>query len=159
MDTLFDASRDALLRECPWNFARRRVQLAATGTAPAFGSYSDTYDLPADCLYVQHTDDFEAYTIENNQILANPSDNLTNGVLNLAYIARVTDMTRADTLFVEALSYRLAMEACENITQSNTKKDYLTNLYMDIVIRAKRYNGQEDSSKDFVEDTWITIRG
>lgn len=157
MDALYDSCRDSLLRECPWNFAVRRVQLASAGT-PTFGNYSDLYNAPSDLLYVMYTQNFESYTVENNQLVADPSDGLTNGVLNLLYIARVTDTSKCDSLFVEALSLKLALDACENINESNTKKEYLVRRYEEVLSRAKRYNGQEDTAQALVEDVWITAR-
>lgn len=157
MDALYDGCRDRVLRECPWNFAVKRESLASDGT-PAWGDFAYTYPVPSDFLYMMHTQDFEDYTIEAGKIVANATGNVTGGALKIKYIARITDAAAFDTLFTEALAYRLAYEACERITQSNTKKADLFQEYELTMTRAKRINGQEDSPEDYVKDEWLQAR-
>ena len=159
MDSLYDGCRDRLLRECPWNFAIKRVALATDGT-PAWGTdvYAYTYPVPSDFLYMMHTENFQDYTLEGNKILAASSNGVAGGALKIRYVARITDASVYDTLFVEALAYRLAYEACERITQSNTKKSDLFSEYELTMTRAKRLNGQEDSPENYVDDEWILAR-
>ena len=45
----FAESRDALLAEHPWNFALKRVSLAASATAPEWG-YNNAFPLPTDYI-------------------------------------------------------------------------------------------------------------
>lgn len=157
MDALYDGCRDRVLRECPWNFAVKRATLASDGT-PEWGDFSKTYPVPSDFLYLMHTQDFEDYTIEGGKILADPTGSVSSGPLKIKYVARITDAAAYDTLFTEALAYRLAYEACERITQSNTKKADLFQEYELTMTRAKRINGQEDAPEDYVEDPWILAR-
>lgn len=157
MDSIYDDVLDRVLRECPWNFAIKRVNIASSG-APAWGKFSYKYALPSDFLYMMHTQDFEDYTIEEGYILADTTSSTVGTGLNIRYVARITDATRFDSLFTQALSYRLAYEACERLTQSNTKKSDLYQEYELTMTRAKRINGQEDSPNDYVEDDWITAR-
>lgn len=157
MDALYDGARDRVLRECPWNFAVKRTSLASSGT-PAWGDFDKTYPLPADFLYLMHTEDFSDYALEGQEILADPTNNVSGGPLKIKYVARITDASRYDTLFTEALAYRLAYEACERITQSNTKKADLFQEYELTVTRAKRINGQEDAPEAYVEDEWNIAR-
>lgn len=157
MDALYDGCRDRVLRECPWNFAVKRASLASDGT-PTWGDFAYTYPVPADFLYLMHTEDFEDYTIEGGKIVANATGNVTGGALKIKYVARIEDAAAFDTLFTEALAYRLAYEACERITQSNTKKADLFQEYELTMTRAKRINGQEDAPEDYVEDSWILAR-
>lgn len=157
MDVLYDGALDRLLRECPWNFAVKRATLASSGT-PEWGDFDALYPVPNDFLYMMHVQDFEDYTIEESNILADPTNNVEGGPLKIKYVARITDASRFDTLFCEALAYRLAYEACERITQSNTKKSDLFQEYELTVGRAKRINGQEDAPENYVEDEWVTAR-
>jgi len=64
-----------------------------------------------------NTQDNSAYEIEGSQILT-----IFNAPLKIRYIQDVTDPGRFDALFVEALAAKLAYEACEEITQSLSKR-------------------------------------
>jgi len=157
MDALYDGCRDRVLRECPWNFAVTRTSVASSGT-PAWGDFGFLYPKPSDFLYMISLKDHDDYTLEGDNILADATDGLTSGPLKFKYVARVTDTSRYDVLFVEALAYRLAYEACERITQSNTKSSGLLQEYEVTMARAKRINGQEDAPENYVEDEWIRAR-
>jgi len=157
MDALYDGIRDKTLRECPWNFATAQATISADTTDPLYG-FGNRYAYPSDFLYMIQTEDDEEYTLQENYIHANSTTGINNGSLNITYVKRVTDMSKADSLFVEALSFKLAHDACENITQSNTKKEQLLRDYENSISMAKRLNGQEKPSKVFVEDEWITVR-
>lgn len=155
MDKIFDGTRDEVLRMCPWTFARTRVSIAADPTDPLWG-YGNRYALPADFLYMMGVEGIEDYTIEEGYIHANSSSGVADTALNVKYIKRVTDMSKADSLFVQALALKLAFKACEKITQSNTKKDQYRFDYEQVAADAKRLNGQETTPYFFKEDEWIT---
>jgi len=157
MDAIYDNTRDRILRECPWNFAVKRVKLSSSGT-PVWGDYGYLYPLPTDFLYMMETDGATDYTIEGGNILSDATNGVAGGTLSIRYVSRVTDVSRMDPLFTEALAFRLAYDACEKITQSNTKKDYLYREYETTMARAKRYNGQEDNAYYYVQDEWIKAR-
>jgi hypothetical protein len=157
MNALFDGIRDKILRECPWNFATEQLSLAADISDPLYG-FGNRYAYPSDFLYMIEIQNDEDYTLQGNYIHANSSTGLVGGALYIEYVKRVTDMSQADSLFVESLSLKLAHDACENITQSNTKKEQLLRDYENSISMAKRLNGQEKPSKAFVEDAWISVR-
>jgi hypothetical protein len=46
----YDLTRRSVLRQFPWNFARKLITLSRNSTDPAFG-YADAYNLPGD--YIQ----------------------------------------------------------------------------------------------------------
>lgn len=155
MDSIFDGARDEVLRECPWNFATTRVSIAADPTDPLWG-YGNRYSYPSDFLYMISVEDRQDYTLEENYIHADATSGVADTALKIKYVKRVTDMSKADSLFVQALALKLALKAVEKITQSNTKKDQIRFDYEETVTKAKRLNGQEKTPYYFVEDTWIT---
>jgi hypothetical protein len=125
ISSMWDIIRDAMLTAYPWNFAVTRTQLAKDATSPAWG-YQNRYALPSDFLSLLEVRYNSEYTIE--------TDSVTGGLyiltdedapLYIKYIKRVTNTGEFDPLFVEALATRLAFEACEELTQSNTKKQVL----------------------------------
>ena len=157
INVCFDAVRDAELRAHPWNFAIKRVQLAADSTAPAF-TYDNAFTLPSDFLRLLPPDDDYNYNdldwqIEGKKILTNDG-----APLNVRYIYRVSDPNQYDSLFVEALACRLAVELCEQLTQSNTKAQIVRDDYVRAIREAKRLNAFENKPAEQQTDTWITCR-
>jgi hypothetical protein len=147
--------KQAILREHPWSFAVKRGELAADATSPTH-TKAYQYELPSDflCLiepdYATNDSDWQ---IEGKKIV---TDDVAP--LYIRYIYDVTDANEMDSLFREALATRLAMELCEEITQSNTKLGALSALYDDIVKQAKKSNAIERTPQQPPEDPWVTVR-
>lgn len=167
--------RDAELRANPWNFAVARASLAASPVQPLFGkAYS--YPLPADFLRLLPPDSNYDYNsvltsdwgsngtwagnwtypdlqIEGRSILTNfPAP------LQIRYVSQVTDPNVFDPLFREALAARIAVELCEEITQSNTKLAAITEAYKQVLSEARRNKAIENPPVMPVQDTFITRR-
>lgn len=153
----YEAVRDALLREHPWNFAISRAELAADAEEPDWGR-ANAYQLPSDFLrllpdYPEDAANSKDWQIEGQKILTDDTD-----PIYIRYIARVTDVTLMDALFLEAWATKMAYELCELITQSNTKKEALRTDYLDIIRMAKKTNAIENVAGKPPEDVWITGR-
>jgi hypothetical protein len=78
--------------------------------------------------------------------------------LSIRYVKREEDPNQWDSLLVSAVSARLAMELCEELTQSNTKRERATVEFESIMSSARRADGQEQSPMPFEEDAWINAR-
>lgn len=151
----YEKLKKALLRKHPWVFASTRVALPADTQAPAFG-YQYQYQLPADYLRLLPLDrgyvsPEENYQIEGTKILTNDL-----APLQIRYV-RNTD-ENFDPLFEEALASYIAMELCEEITQSNTKMQSALQSYKDAIAEAKRTNAIEQIAAEPPEDTWVSRR-
>lgn len=149
--------RDAELRAHPWNFAIKRASLAADATAPAFG-YSYAYTLPSDCLRLLPPDvevnyNSHDWQIEGRKIMTNDG-----APLEIRYIKREEDPNQYDSLFVECLSSKIAVELCEKLTQSNTKGQAARDDYVRGIREARKLNAFENISAVEQTDTWITCR-
>jgi len=169
-DTCYDSCRKAELRSHPWNFAVKRVILAPDATAPAFG-YAYQFTLPSDCLRVPLPRDATLdWRAEGNKLLTNTlqspwlgatqasSSTGTGAKLMLAYIADITDTTQYDALFIEVLAARMAVAMCDQITQSNTKKQAIEGDYKALVSEARKVNAMENLPAEPVEDPWFLGR-
>lgn len=145
--------RNQVLRDHPWNFAMKRASLAPSVTAPSWG-FTYSFPLPADFARLVEIRDLSTaeYVLEDNQILAN------DDTLYIRYVYKVSDSNKYDSSFVDAVATRLAVELCESMTQSNTKKELLFQEYDDSLMRAKRVDGQENPPVQFEEDEWINVR-
>lgn len=157
----YERLRQAELRAHPWSFAISREQLAADATAPAFGR-ARAFPLPSDFLrllapYPEQNLNSLDWVIESHAgakcVMTNDS-----APLNVRYIQDVTDANRMDPLFREVLATAMALDMCEEITQSNTKKAGLKADYKDLIREARRVNAIEKTSEQPPDDEWLTVR-
>lgn len=144
--------RDAEITRHPWRFAVDRVTLAPDATAPAF-EFTYAFTWPTDCLRPIPGRDVTDWTNEGRKILTNDGD-----TLQLRYVKRVTDTAQFDPLFVLALEAALALNICEQVTQSNTKKSDARDQYKFALTEAKRVNAIIELSQDPPDDAWVTAR-
>ena len=160
--TAYESLRDAELRAHPWGFAIKRVQLPASSTAPVFGR-TNMFTLPSDYLRLLapypelNLNDLDWQIESDNE--GDPAI-VTNDAapLNVRYIGRITDPTVFDALFIEALAARIAMELCETITQSNSKKQAAYQDYTRAIMEARKTNAIERPAQQPPEDEWVTVR-
>lgn len=166
MSVLWDTVRKAELRRRFWKFAIIRTALPALNEKPAWG-YNTAFQLPADFLrLVQVNDTFavpamtdyrdqddSAYQIEGNQILT-----IFNAPLKIRYVQDVTDPGKFDALFVEAIASKLAYEACEEITQSLSKRQQAVEDYKQAMRDATLAGAIERAPQGFPDDSWMLIR-
>lgn len=181
MRSIIDDVRDGELAAYRWKFAMRRQNLAAlapevspvTGVAQdvvPFG-YAFAYPLPMDFLALVQLNELDVYavgragasagagagkpkwSIEGNRVLTD-----FGAPLRMRYIARVDDFSLFSALFVEVLACRLALEACESLTQSNTKKQMLWQEYERAVSRAMGQDAVEKAPDVLPLGAWLRAR-
>lgn len=153
----YDSIRKATLRNHPWNFAIKRAILAADSSAPVFGR-ARSFQQPADFLRIlppYPEDDINSldWIIEGQQIY---TDDVAP--LNIRYIADITDPSLFDSLFSEALSSNMALEMCEELTQSNSKKADISREADRNIAEAKKVNALEKVVAMVPDDFYITVR-
>lgn len=139
---VFDFVRDAELRTNFWSFAIKRAQLAADSETPAFGR-TYQYSLPADFVRLAPQDPtyasgYSDWLREGNKILTEDA-----GPLNIRYVCNSVSAETYDPNFADALAARIAMEVCEELTQSAAKADRLEAKYKYFVDLARKTNGIE----------------
>lgn len=149
---MYDSVRDAMLTAYPWNFAIARTQLAKDASAPSWG-YRNRYTKPSDFLALLEIQNNPDYRLEGEYILTN-----SGSPLYIRYIKRIQDSGLLDPIFVEAFATRLAYEGCEEITQSNTKKQILFQEFRDIINQAYASDAIQDPPQLLQEDSWIISR-
>lgn len=115
--------RDSLLRLHSWRFAIKRMALSRNALTPAFG-YLYSHTLPVDpvCLTVLATESNDDWSVEGNYLL---SDNQTEKII---FIASITDISLFDSLFVDALTTKMAAEIAFSITGSQSIADSLSKM-------------------------------
>jgi hypothetical protein len=161
MAALFDDTRDAEIRAHRWKFAMRRTRLSALAQAPDWG-YQLQYELPADFLGLVQVNEMYLRTgmkqrapwaVEGRRLLTDLA-----APLAVRYVARVTDASLFDPLFVDALACRLAMEACEAQTQSDTKFQRVAGMYDQALKLAIRQDSVEAPPDELPDGTWLESR-
>jgi len=157
VNACFEALRDKELRAYLWKFAKQRVILAPDSVDPAF-MFNKAFVVPAGFLRVIKPARLDLdWHLENHNgqlaILTNEGD-----TLELRYIARITDPTLFDPLFVEMLACKLAWHLCEQLTQSNTKKAAIMEEYKELRAEARKTNAFELPQLPEPVDNWILAR-
>lgn len=159
-------TRKAELRRRKWRFSLKRVSLAALATTPDWG-FSYQYQLPTDNLRILEVGSFylgpdmsdyrngntSVFQIENGKILTSLA-----APLPIRYIGDVTDTALFDSAFDDMLATRIAYEACEEITQSDSKKQLLEQAYNKTLREAARANAVEGDSESVADNSWVWAR-
>jgi hypothetical protein len=140
-----------------WNFTKKRASLGPHATAPAF-DYDYAFVLPPDCLTFRKPArislDWSVELHEGyNAILTNEDDEI-----ELVYHALIEDPTKYHPLFIEMLACKIAWHCCEEITQSNTKKESLERMYDRARAVARKMNAFEQPQQHEPVDSWILAR-
>lgn len=155
-----------------------RAILAASTTKPAFGP-ANYYPLPPDFIMLGPPDQVVNYSFGfSSGIPSNPN---TNTVYNdyqienapglgpciasnqpaplyIRYVSSSVTESQFDPLFAEAFAAALAIETCEELTQSNTKIQSLENLYKETMEMAKKRNAYQNQPVQPPPDPWILAR-
>lgn len=137
---IYATTRDAMLAEYPWRFARKHVALVDSGD-PDMIDFDYVYEYPSDCLRVlrvfsegQEWDDvqadFEVYTAptgsggeDERLVCTNVEDAWVD------YIAQVTDPDMFSPGFVDCLAWRLAAELAVPLARDFNRRDALYKVY------------------------------
>lgn len=157
LNTVFDDTRDALIRIYRPKFATRRVSITANATSPAFGR-ANAFDLPDDYLellprYPEDRLEYTDWIREGNQIVTDD-----DSPLQIRYTAQVTDTSEFDSTFVKMLASALAMECAEKITQSTSKWERASAMFDAAVSAGRKASSFEQVNPLPAEDSWVSIR-
>lgn len=163
---MLSITRRALLGGYNWSFAIKRQQLPALAEVPTFG-YSYKYNMPTGCLrLVQIGDHFvgvdmvdyrgassEEYAIEGREILTD-----LGAPLNVRWIGDVTNTGLFIPNFTKAYAAQLAVDLCEPLTQSDTKRVRAEGAFKHEISLAIRANAIELPPKQLADDSWLLSR-
>ena len=172
MNARYELLRDAELSAYPWRFAVKRVQLPASTDVPEWG-YTTIYDRPTDDVRPIKVGGnfinaeaigvmYESSGIQTEEtpyeIIAGRIHTNLSAPLDYEYIARITDAGSFDPLFVEALAARLAADAAEELTQSNSKKEAALFTYKKTLAEARRVNSLYRPPRRRSTGRWMASR-
>jgi len=163
VNLIFNDTRDALLRQHPWNFAKKFVSPATVaGTVP--GGWTFMYLYPTDAVRIlgitnplgrgQPPIEFEvARNAANNRVLLCDQESA-----EIVYTARVTTTEDFDAEFTMALSYSLAAKLAMPLTGDRGiagELEKLATIYCNSAWETDASEGIEPAKP---EADWITAR-
>ena len=153
----FEPIKLKLLRNHEWSFAIKRAELPADATEPEWGK-ANSFTLTSDYVrmaadYPEDNSNSKDWEIEGRKILTDDT-----APIYIRYIYNLTEPKEMDALFRELFSTELAAELAEELTQSNSKKEFLAQEKKDILREARRINAILKIAGQPPEDTWITVR-
>jgi hypothetical protein len=162
-----------------WNFSMTRAILNASATViPAFGP-ANYYPLPPDFIMLGPPDQVVNYSFGfSSGIPSNPNTNVAYndyqienapGIgpciasnqpspLYIRYVSNAVVEGQFDPMFAEAFSAALAIETCEELTQSTAKISSAETLYKDAMDTAKKRNSYQNQPVRPPVDPWILVR-
>lgn len=156
----YEATRNALLRSHPWNFAIKRASLAQDSVASDAlpFEYEYAYTLPADCLRVIRTS-IEAeglehdYRIEKRFLLSDEAE------VSVEYIYKATTVGDYDPLFVQLLALDLALAMCMVLANNAALLQRLEEKRASLAPGAQTADAQEGATRDgYDANNWLFAR-
>ena len=171
LNGVYDLMRKAELRAHNWGFALKRASLPASATVPPWG-FSASYPLPGDylrltqvnefyivpALYDYNTADAASWSIEADASGALCVFCNFSAPLKVRYVFDQINEGTFDALFVDSFACRLAFEVCEQITNSNSKKQAMSDGYKASIGMAIKANAIEKPPALIGDDSWILAR-
>ncbi len=147
MNALYPVTRDATQRAHPWRFARELFEVVKEPTAPKW-KWSTSYTLSPNpyvlrVIEVNGDRDGHRWAVYGRKIYAN-----LGSPIQYEAIIRVTDTLIFDSLYEEALTYRLAAAAAMPVAESRTLLEAMMNAYADKIAEARTISSQEGYPDD-----------
>lgn len=140
----FAPARQGLLRDHSFSFALDVVDLQRVSGTPTDERYAYAYQLPSDFIRALGIND-ERMETQDDFELASEGRLMTDAdTVSLRYVKDVTQVTRWDSLFVEAMALQLAIKTCKVITGSDQRVEALTKTLQGLALpAAKAANAKE----------------
>lgn len=158
---IYEELRDDILRSHPWNFATKRVKLARSTTAPAFG-FDYAYPLPSDWLRtisVQDNDSGVGTIVYQEEQIGDTGAIVSNAdEVYLRYVARVTDPNLMSADFRRVFQSGLARDLSVTLASSNTLHDKYDRQYDRNMMRARSSDGMGGFPQRRPIGSWVSQR-
>lgn len=165
--SLWDATRDEVLADHPWNFAIRRAALAVSTDYVPPNEYLYAYELPGDCLRwlpweEDHDDWFEGEQESGGASGLSYILSSATAPIYIRFIGRVEDVARWSPGFGDAFDARLARALAKPVTGQAAMIDRMDALYSEALSSAKRQDGLATGRRArnaTFRSGWVEARG
>ncbi len=147
--TNFDTTRQALLREHPWNFAMTDLELARAAGTPSF-KFKYAYQLPSNCLRLLEVYDTRLYKVQGKFVFSD------NEVCKARFVKDIPDPNLWDAAFTDVFGYRLAadMGYSMGVAQSNIDSLYMAAQQR---MRTARHIDATEEVLDSMDGDWSSL--
>jgi hypothetical protein len=152
INAIFESTRDALLSEHNWNFARKERALSLLSDEPLMDDYTYAYQIPSDCIRVLRWESYFEFAIYGDRLYSNST------TANIEYISKITDPTKFSAGFVKAFAARLAADLAFPITQNATLAKNAEEIAMRDLKEAKWSDAQEGKGTVVINGTFLDER-
>jgi len=151
-ERFYDTTRDAVLRDYPWSFAKRQVALALLSNESVIG-WDYVYAYPSDCVRVCKVftegsydpfggEEFEEFNVGGALcVVCDLSEAYAE------YTMRIIDVTLFDAQFIKALGFALATDLAVPLTGDAAKRNDMLKLYQSVLPIAKVSAATERNKK------------
>lgn len=154
-NAVFDQVLDSVLRMHPWNCAVCIAEVAADASAPVIG-YLYRYHLPADpyCLRPLRVMD-EAGAEYRFRVVGRYVESDCAAPAYVEYIKRVTAVGDLDSMLVDAVAARLAMELAPKFPGGIDQRDFYAQEYSAKIAMARQANSSENNQVVTVNSSFL----
>ena len=163
---VWDLAVQAVLRVQEWNFATKVTPLAELSNESVLG-WDHIYIYPADCAIIWSVED--AVSIRSASVqhkwkaLLSPDTNTPVIATDVdgayaKYTAVVTDPTKWDSVYVDALAWRLAYDVCQRLVSNSSMFQKCAAMYSQAIASAQTMNKVEDGDDEENLGAFINVR-
>lgn len=154
INAIYKDTRDALLAEHVWNFARTEATLSLLDETVTFTSeWTYIYQLPGDVINVIRMEGDARFAIKGRKVYTNESS------CKIEYVKRVEDEGQFTPAFIEAFATRLARDLAYGITEDNTVVGNMTAAHERALNQAKWADAQEGIQQEAQYGSLTDFRG
>lgn len=162
---VYDTTRDSVLGDHAWGFAKKRLVLAETDDEYTGWDYAYAY--PSDCITAHEIYNTAgtaasriAFEISNNAELTQRVILTNEAAAELIYTARVEITQLFGALFIEALAYAIAAKLAQPLKADKVLTAEMDKRYAFKVNRAKAISANEHyEAPDTSDNPFVSVRG
>lgn len=147
--------RDRLMRAHPWNFLMKRSEEISADLASPEWEFDNFFSIPTDSLRVMEVENATQsdWKVEQGKIATDLS-----APIKIRYLARITDPTRWDALFYDAMASFLAKEWALKLTQQAELEKEKKEDFKSALAEARTADGQEGFPEVLEASEWLDSR-
>lgn len=151
---VWNVARRAVLRDHPWNFAIKDIELNQISDYSGF-EYQHAYQLPSDCVRLLTFYGNPDFRLQGSQILTDEQ------VCKIKYVADIEDPSYWDAAFDDLMAQRLAHEMAYALTKSQATADSMYAIYERKLARTRFLDSTEDVLDQLGGEisNYISVRG
>lgn len=156
--SIYAFARQEVLGGYDWSFARKQALLSQLATSPTIdstrGGFDYAYALPSDCVRPLSLSDFkQSFEIVGNELHCNLDESVY-----LRYTADITDTSKFNAKFINALSHRLAAQLAMMIKKDKKLSQETWDLYYSLLPTLEADDSRSDNNGPEMSNPYVDSR-